>query len=129
MKIVSLPLIILFSLFFSAVQCQDTTDSEINMDNAAYVEWVSNYGFRFMGATKPGEATMDASEVVDSDGIPLPESVNPSSVDLTKYDFETIVAPEKNIIIKVTENKAIFIYARKRQEILFARYLAAQSND
>ncbi|MFK7756901.1 MAG: hypothetical protein AB8B53_08235 [Flavobacteriales bacterium] len=127
MKFFSLFLAIFFSMSFSALQSQTAENNALSLDNQEYVEWVSKSGFRFMGETKSGEATFQASEVLDSDGNAIPENVTPATFDITKYDFETIVAPEKNVIIRVSENKAIFITSKKRQQVLFNRFLTNQN--
>jgi len=115
-----------FALFsLSALQCQ-TESNQISLGNPVYVEWVSSNGFRFMGETKPGEATIQASEILDSEGNTIPVDVNAQSFDITKYDFNSVIAPETNIIIKVSDEKSIFVYSRNRQSVLFNRYLTNQ---
>ena len=109
----------------SALQCQNSENAseEISLDNPEYVEWVSQHGFRFVAEFKDGETTLDASEILDSEGNAIPQEVVASTFDITKYDFDTVVAPEKNTMIKVSDNKAIFIYSKARQAVLFERYL------
>lgn len=129
MKIMTLFLALLLS--FSALQSQTTQDATISLDNPEYLEWVSEFGFRFLNEIKPGQESMLATEVLDSEGNAIPENVTSSTFDISKYDFNTVIAPEKNILIKVASNKAILIYSKQRQEILFNRYLInkAGSND
>lgn len=118
-------LISLSLLIFSVIslQGQSVSDALVSSENAEYLEWVSENGFRFISEIKEGEETLHASEVLDDQGNPISSDVVASTFDITKYDFNEIVAPAKNIIIKISEGKGIFIYSKHRQEVLFNRYL------
>lgn len=114
----------LFALFLIASALSQTDqNTEVSADNSLYMEWVSENGFRFISDFKQGEITLDASEVIDAEGNAISEEVSKITFDITMYDFNLIVAPEKNTMIKITENKAIFIKAKHRQEVLFKRHL------
>jgi len=114
----------LFTLFLIASALSQTDqNTEVSADNSLYMEWVSENGFRFISDFKQGEITLDASEVIDAEGNAISEEVSKITFDITMYDFNLIVAPEKNTMIKITENKAIFIKAKHRQEVLFKRHL------
>ncbi len=114
----------LFALFLIASALSQTDqNTEVSADNPLYMEWVSENGFRFISEFKQGEITLDASEVIGAEGNAISEEVSKITFDITMYDFNLIVAPEKNTMIKITENKAIFIKAKHRQEVLFKRHL------
>lgn len=121
-------LISLTLVLASVISMQSQTSSEtlVSADNSEYLEWVSTNGFRFISEFKEGETTLHANDVLDAEGNSIQSTVSPSSFEITKYDFDNIIAPEKNTIIKIEENKAIFIYSRHRQEVLFNRYLINQ---
>lgn len=114
----------MFTVFIIASAISQTDqNTEVSADNPLYMEWVSENGFRFISDFKQGEITLDASEVIDLEGNTISEDVSKINFDIKVYDFNLIVAPEKNTIIKITENKAIFIKSKHRQEVLFKRYL------
>ena len=106
---------------------QEEQDTSISVDNALYMEWVSVHGFRFISDFKEGEITLEHSEVVDGEGNTIPLDVNKNSFDISKYDFNQVIAPEKNTMIKISENKAVFVKSKHRQEVLFKRFLVNTS--
>lgn len=121
MKLLFTTLFTVFSM--ASVLSQTDQNTEVSADNPLYMEWVSENGFRFISDFKQGEITLDASEVIDLEGNAISEEVSKITFDITMYDFTLIVAPEKNTLIKIADNKAIFIKAKHRQEVLFKRHL------
>ncbi len=107
----------------SALQCQNVEVSLVSISNAEYLEWVADHGFRFISNIKKSQVTVMAEKIMDSEGVPIPLSVSEESFDITKYNFDQTIAPESHIVIRINDNRGIFIYSRSRQEEFFNRYL------
>ena len=125
MKLLFTSVLLMVSILSSLAQ--EEQDTSISVDNALYMEWVSVHGFRFISDFKEGEITLEHSEVVDGEGNTIPLDVNKNSFDISKYDFNQVIAPEKNTMIKISENKAVFVKSKHRQEVLFKRFLVNTS--
>lgn len=114
-----------FISFLPALQCQDSQNQseEITLENQDYVDWAKENAFKFISEFKDSASVLDASEVFDLDGNPIPLDITQETFDITAYDFTQIMAPERNLIIKISDSKAIFIHSKRRQEVYFKRYM------
>lgn len=127
MKLLVTVFLVLFSI--TALLSQTDQNTELSADNPLYMEWVSENGFQFISEFKDGEFTLESFDVMDAEGNAIPEDVNKTTFDITKYDFNTIISPEKNIMIRITDGKAIFIKSKHRQAVLFKRHLINTSTN